>query len=478
MVFNKKIIAVLLIVFLIVVLIQFNVTGWVTRTISSSQDNKETMICNSKGNCWPGEGKYLQEAVDDLGVQGGKVWLPEGTLNLDALDNESYPGSRKALLLKDNVFITGSGIGATILETTESDIYPIWSIGKQNITMSDFTLDMHSTGGNAIILESSENVLLEKLQIRNPGAAGIRTSGNSTRIILDRIHVDNVQLADRHAFSLFQVHNSIFNDLIATNVAQGYGLDMAEASNCTTSNVLIQNASYGMKVVGTEWDTRNCNFNNINIINAFGNDCGMKIGNTWNSNFNNIHLIDSGWNGLAVLSTAEKLNFNNINIQETGNIGLSVNGNEISIENTLVENAGSYGLKITGNNTIISNLKVDNPGNQNIIDGTSGTSIQDALFMGGGSYGLKITNSEDFILSSSQVLGNTLDGLLISDDNGACGNFIIRNNIIKENNNGITITSGGHEDFIITKNILKDNTAQDLSDSSGSVNKLVEDNLT
>ena len=46
-----------------------------TRTISDSYDDFETFIRNSEGNCWKCTGENVQAAIDDIGADGGKIWV-------------------------------------------------------------------------------------------------------------------------------------------------------------------------------------------------------------------------------------------------------------------------------------------------------------------------------------------------------------------------------------------------------------------
>ena len=54
----------------------------ITRTITDTGDNSYTFIRNSKGNYWECTGANIQTAIDDLGANGGTVWVGSAvTLN-------------------------------------------------------------------------------------------------------------------------------------------------------------------------------------------------------------------------------------------------------------------------------------------------------------------------------------------------------------------------------------------------------------
>ncbi|MCD4740431.1 hypothetical protein K8R43_04560 [archaeon] len=62
-------------VILAVTLLSVYLIGSVTRVISASTDNKDTLIRNSKGNYWELDGDNIQVAIDDLGEDRGTVWV-------------------------------------------------------------------------------------------------------------------------------------------------------------------------------------------------------------------------------------------------------------------------------------------------------------------------------------------------------------------------------------------------------------------
>ncbi|MCD4740559.1 hypothetical protein K8R43_05235 [archaeon] len=63
-------------VFVALILFLFSIyfVGSVTRTLSDTQDNKETFIRNSNGKYWEPTGENLQAAIDDIG-SWGTVWV-------------------------------------------------------------------------------------------------------------------------------------------------------------------------------------------------------------------------------------------------------------------------------------------------------------------------------------------------------------------------------------------------------------------
>ena len=74
-----------------------------TRTISSSSDNIYIMIRNSNGNYWEADSSNIQVAIDDLGSEGGIVWLP-GAMRFNISDT---------IIVKENVMLD---LGGSALE--------------------------------------------------------------------------------------------------------------------------------------------------------------------------------------------------------------------------------------------------------------------------------------------------------------------------------------------------------------------------
>ncbi|MCD4739605.1 right-handed parallel beta-helix repeat-containing protein [archaeon] len=456
---------------IVLLIVTVYLVGSVTRSIGNSQDNKETLIRNSNGNYWEPLGENIQTAIDDLGVQGGAVWLPAGILHIT---QDIEPGN--------NVRIQGSGIGATIIDSTSNTIYPFWIVDRHNITLSDFTVEMHSMGGNALRFRDATNILVQNIHINNPGANGVMSSGVCKRFFISKVSVFNVSKEERHSFGLDSFEDSILSDCIAygnTNTI-GYALDLSDGRNVSMNNIIIKDCNFGIKIVADEYN-ENCNFNNI-VISGTGTGSTFKISDTHNSNFNNIRIDQGGGNGVNVMSTCSNLNFNNIQVENIDNVGFAISGDNINVKNSIIKNTGAYGLHIDSvEDATVSNVQVHNAGGRNTIYSSTGVSISDSFFLNGNdpSYAIEIKNSNDFSIKRCQILNNNGNGIFIEGNSGINSNFIISDNIIRENNRGIFIDSDAHDNFIITNNVILDNNIQNLNDNTpGTVNKLVEDNLT
>lgn len=470
---KKKILIIGILLVSSLVLLQFNITGWVTRTISSSQDNKETLICNSNGNCWGATGTNIQLAIDDL-TEGGTVKLPAGDLHIDS-----------AIELRNNTRLIGSGIGASLLGFTPSgsDFF-IEIENVDNVTLSDFTVNMEGKGGNAIPCWGSSDVIIQNIQIKNPGANGIWCSESSPckRLFISGVSVYNVSEEPYHSFGFAHLKDSVVSDCIAygqTNYP-GVAIDVGGGWNCTFNNIIIKNGNGGMKITGDE-RTENCEFNNIVIsgISSLGET--LKIQNTHNTNFNNI-FIEGGSNGPNIWASSSNLNFNNVIIDSPSGYGLSVSGENINANNIIIKNPGGNGLRVDGNNITLSKIQVHNATDRNQISGSNGVILSDSILFNGqdSEFGLLIQNTENLLISKCQIIENQGHGIYFHNNTGPSTDFIISDNVITGNAlTGIYLKQSDHDNFIITNNIVLDNTLGGITDNSNSgANKLVGDNLT
>lgn len=454
---------------LVLVLTTIYLVGSVTRLISNNSDNKATLICNSNGNCWEPTGENVQAAIDDL--DSGTVWLPQGTFEI---------GSQR-IELKSNISLLGSGIGSTILKKDGSGTMILLAEASKNFRIADMTLDGNRRGGgtgHVMRTGFSEDFILENLRIINPGGAGIYIS-NCENGIYSKITVTDTDHLNHQGFGITGSDSLIFNDCILEDCKQNMCLDMTQTKNTQINNMIIKDSQYGIKFTGrTEEDdlTENISVNNLKII---GGEACLQIKAVKNSNFNNLNLVDCE-GGITVLEVCENINLNNINLNSTGS-GLSLLGKNINVRNVNVLEPSSFSLRITGaENVQVSNFNSKGSNGWNSISGSTGVSVKESIFSEGTAtdHVFILRNSQGIKFSNSQILNNLGNALYFDDDGGANTNFIVSDNIIKNNNRGIYLDNGVHDNFIISNNIIQNNTVGDISDNSASTNKIVGDNLT
>ncbi len=89
-------------VFVFVLLVATSFSGALTRTITDSSDNIKTFITNSNGNYWEVTGANIQLAIDDLGTEGGVVYIPSENISIANITFDSTD---------DGITLQGCGVG-------------------------------------------------------------------------------------------------------------------------------------------------------------------------------------------------------------------------------------------------------------------------------------------------------------------------------------------------------------------------------
>lgn len=468
---KKELLGIVIILAMLSLFFQPSVTGFITRSISNTQDNKDTMICNSNGNCWEPTAANIQVAIDDLGAQGGTVWLPP----------KVYTLTQDKVFIRNNIRLTGSGIGSTILKKADGTSgYPLWAEYVENFTISDLTIDGNrhaGAQGNGLMVRASENFIIENVHIKSPsgGGLGIIRSENG---FISKVLVNDV--GQWQGIGGLQSTNIVFSDCIVWNVTQDFGAAFSGVQNSTVNNLIVYDSNYGIKVDDDDANTmltENTEFNNIHVS-VTGTGDGLKLLQQKNNNYNNV-FVSGGQTGLRVWPTVSNINMNNIHVEDSITRGIMIEGNKIQMNNVLIKNPGTYGLSlVSGENIGLTSIKVETPGSENRIVDSSNVLISESSFSEGGAYGLRISNSQDVIVKNSLMKNNVLEGILVDGSSGSVSNFMLSDNIVTENSKGIAVTDHAHENYIITNNVLTSNSGQALDDKGTGSNKLVEDNLT
>lgn len=474
---KKKIILAMACLILIFLLTQSNITGWATRTISNTQDNKETMIRNSKGNYWEPTCPNIRTAINDLN-NGGKVWLPPGIF-MCALPIEP----------NNNTYIQGSGIGNTIIRADPSFndingfglIKGLESRNLHNISISDMTIDGNRANApgscSCINFHGVKDFVIRNVFLENPGGSGLNMRSNCTRGFISNVYTTNI-LSGAQGITGNALNDCVVSDCIAWN-AGGAGMDFSRTHNSTFNNLVVYDSNSGIKVPGIETrHTENCTFNNL-VMSKLRGGFGLKVQYTENTNFNNIY-VEGAANGINFYSTCDKNNLNNFIIENSSNVGLAISADNIQASNGIIRNTSAYGFQVSGKNTILSNIDVDTAGGENLIQDTENVVLSNSKITNiyDPDFALLIKNSEDVIIQGCEVYNNTGNGIFVYGNTGPNTNFIISDNIVKGNVRGIVVSSHAHDNFIITNNIIRENSITNLLDNTGAVNKIVEENLT
>lgn len=473
---NKKNIFFALLLIVVLFFIQFNITGWVTRIISSSSDTNELYIRNSHGFHWEPTGANIQLAIDntsDLG--GGTVSLPAGTL---------VPTS--TIYLRDNVRLIGRGIGVTIIKAENNyggTIIRTSSGSRQyNITVSDLTIDGNYVMGNPLYLHSASNVIVERVHARRSTSNGFGVFGNCEKVFMTKCIASELQGDSYEGFAINSAWDSVFSNLIAYDIDY-MGMDFHTLHNCVLSNLIVRDSGMGIKFFGDPGEKGGNNVvTNVNIENGgITGSFGLWIKREYNSSFTNINV--RGDRGI-VLDGSNDINLNNFYVESSENPGLHISSHihgceRLNIANGIVINRGSTGAFYANSikDSVFSNIQFFNASNYNNLANAENVVIKDCSFVNGNERGLIVRNSDRVIVSDSEFKNNNGAGIWIYGSDGPCNDFIISDNLITENNAGIKVDAFAHDNYVITNNVLTGNSGQALDDGGTGSNKIVGENL-
>ncbi|MCD4739608.1 right-handed parallel beta-helix repeat-containing protein [archaeon] len=468
----------LLFLTILFVIISIYLIGSITRSISNIHDNKETLIRNSNGNYWEPTGENIQTAIDDAeSTGGGTVWLPAGTL---------VPSS--TIYLKDNVRLVGKGMGITTIKAESNYggtmIRSSSSARQLNVTVSDLTIDGNYVMGNPLYLHSVSGFIIERVHARRSLSNGFGVFGNCERGFMSDCMASELQGYSYEGFAINSAWDSTFSNLIATDIAY-MGMDFHTLHNCALNNLIVKDSGMGIKFFGDPGEKGGNNVvTNVVIqsISYSGDGFGLWIKREYNSSFTNINVeAEVG----IVLDGSNDINLNNFNIQADGTQSALHISNwlhdceRINIANGIVKHVGSgrtfyaKGIK----DATFSNVQFVESPNYNVFSDANNVLISECSFDGGNERGLIVKNSDEFIISGSNFKDNNGAGIYILGTEGLCTNFVISDNIITYNNEGIRVDAFAHDNYIITNNILTDNTGQGVRDQGTGSNKFIGDNL-
>ena len=442
---------------IIVVLMLLSVTiiPALTRTITSSSDTVDTYIRNSNGNYWAATGDNIRSAIWDLNSTGyGTVWLPSGNLTIT-----------QKIFLESDVALIGSGVNVTRIFSSQSGSFiPITVNGKQNVTLSDFTLDMNDVGSNGIYItgSSTSNVLVKNVQIVRAGYQGIYCSGGHD-IILDGIRIKHGSTSAAHGISTDSIYDSIISNCIIENYDTDIdntedGLDIGESTNnVTIDNVIITGGGWydGIKFYNAKYISASNIF--IDNTDNFGVKCQSDF-----ITIDNLHITNSADDSFWTDTTASHLNMNNIYIYSAGDVGMLFdNVDNISLSNAEIDDSAGRGLSLgTCKNTVVNNVRSFSSGSYNYIGGGSEIIITNGIFSYGSNIGLYIESVSKFHLIGSTIEYNAGDG--IDTTVGACNNYTISNCYFKGNAKAMDLNSGDNW-FLVTNCICDPGDSIDIN---------------
>lgn len=480
---NKKIWITL--VLLLLTAIYF--VGSVTRSISNSTDNKDTLIRNSKGNYWEPTGENIQVAINDLGPQGGTVWLPVGTFN-----------TASKISIASNTRLAGSGMGATIIRNDDANdarIAIIEAYQKNSFTISGLSIqgnrDSNPSSYNAFDIHKSSDFIIEDVYISNPTRNAIRVYDGCRRGIIKNVFAHDV-VSSYHGIALGG-SGTVCSDMIVDGAVMWdvnmQALDCANVQDSAISNIVITDSGYGIKVTGgATTGTFNTSFNNIVISDSTGGDAGLKVQFTRNCNFNNIFIdasnqlsagiwIYGSFNGQPFMTYDS--NFNNIHVKNAKANGIELWGKNINMNNIQVENSGNYGMLIREcENNTLSNIRIEDSVSSGIKIFDVDRLTLSGFSVSGSADGINSQGCSDLIITKGLIKGNSRHGIFLDLSSIGYSDFLVTDSVVTGNSGkGVWVREPDSNNYIITNNVLLGNTGTNLDDDGTGSNKLVTDNL-
>lgn len=172
----------------------------------------------------------LEDALAQAGA-GGTVQLPACTFSVGRVD------------LPSGVMIQGSGIGQTIVSgrgCSETDsAKTIFDLtGRSNVVFRDMTLD--AGGQNCVMLsvENSDNVLVERVEVKNSQRTGLKF----------RRGVNNITIRYANIFENGEFHGVDSKDCKTGADLSSCGRDLWSAKYAVYSNVLRGHGTHGLNI--------------------------------------------------------------------------------------------------------------------------------------------------------------------------------------------------------------------------------------
>jgi len=217
------------IVFLLVIGSAFSAT----RTISSSNDNIYIMIRNSNGNYWEADSSNIQTAIDDLGSEGGIVWLP-GAMRFNISNT---------IIVKENVILD---LGGSALEIPyEGDLTIVELKDGSGIRNGIIDVAGH-VGSHTGTSGSSDFHTYTNFTIPH-SAIFLNASSYIESALIEDIYLDSIGLGYnnniRHFFYIYfndSTNNNFFEN--PENLIDGYTSNYATGNG--TDSILLNDNTY------------------------------------------------------------------------------------------------------------------------------------------------------------------------------------------------------------------------------------------
>ncbi|MCD4740573.1 right-handed parallel beta-helix repeat-containing protein [archaeon] len=419
-----------LFVALTMVLASVYLVGSVTRTINDSMDNKETLIRNSNGNYWEPTTTNIQIAIDDLGTQGGSIWLPSGTFIIT-----------QTIQLDDNINLIGKG-KSTIIKlgnNAETDLLKIHN--SDNVVIRDIFFDGNEAGQSPpphygelgiVISGSSSYVTIQNCYFKDIVASHIDAQEGTSFITVDSCHFEgrrewsSTNAGYGGAIWFSGQNNVAKNNFIKDTYACGIVFEALPenppASGIADGNIITGNICHGIHM------ENNVKSANVIISNNYLYDLGSDAYEISNARCWGINLEEG--------SIAANNVVDGVRSYAKGSYCLyGINGNTTIEGNTvqgceigIIRYHGNKSSKIIGNsisdmikygvycggysdNTVVVGNTVENVGSHGIylLNGRQNCIVTGNIVSNTGSHGIIEADTSDYnIITSNIARGETI----------------------------------------------------------------------
>jgi parallel beta-helix repeat protein len=336
----------------------------------------------------------IQEAIDDLGSNPGRVYLLEGTYNISGpvnLDNIAPDDSGKALI----------GAGAATVLRAAGSVNIINVSAVSGVLISQLKIDGNNNAVNGINFSAVNGSRVQRCWLEEMNSNGLNLSASSNNNLISGNHIRSSAFGIRLNSSSGNTISA--NDLRSNNT--GIILSALANNNILNNNIQLNTASglYGVYMDAS----------------AGNSICGNNIQNSSNS-FQGIYALNSSNN-----------NFSGNNLQGHGQNGIYLNG---SSNNTI---SGSTFLTNIQRGILISNASHNNNISANVIDSSTNGNFD----------GIRVeTNSDGNTLFSNLLYDSVAggSGYPINIANNTCdNNYLASNSITLWSAAGANFTDSG-----------------------------------
>jgi hypothetical protein len=429
-----------------------------------------------------GTGKKLSlsEFTKDILEDGDTLYLKPGIFNGPIVT--SYPKSYIANFIKNRIHIRGAGFDKTFLKGY------IW-VGKdssiKNVTVDNTgphkdktTVDIDSPGAtlemvgikggrngicvggpmvspnnapvkikcvdvvnitiNGIMLGEMYHSYVHDSRIENVTVVGTGCMG--IKILGNRVYVDNVLLKNigtngmciggSYPYGVLSHDSQIKNVTIVGTSNTGLLIsgDRTTIDNLTLSKI----GTWGLSIAGSDAKIQNSSFKNVASVGIGINGKSTKLKNVKLENIGSTGIfLGNPSPSLSPNPSCQNSRIENVTITGTGNVGVSISGDQAYLDNLTLSKIGTGGLIVYGSDAKIQNSSFKNVAFCGIqLTGTSpeikNVALQDIGTTTLGTGVIFNKKSNNYVVSNSSFTSMRI-GILIEESTGKQSNNVFKN---------------------------------------------------